>query len=842
MSPRYEPSEIEPRWQARWDEAGAFEPRDDDPRPKKYVLEMFPYPSGAGLHVGHVSNYTISDVIARYAWMRGSKVLHPMGWDAFGLPAEQYAIERKVHPSAAVAANVATYKRQLRLMGFSYAWSREVATTDPAYYRWTQWIFLKLFERGLAYEAEVPVNWCAALGTVLANEEVIDGKSERGGFPVVRKPMRQWVLKITAYADRLLEDLEGLDWPEHVKQMQREWIGRSEGAEVVFRVADHPSRAFEVFTTRPDTLFGATFCVLSPEHPLVAEITTAACRPAVASYVDAAARRSERDRIAEAKVKTGVFTGAFAVNPATGKGVPVWVADYVLMTYGTGAIMAVPGHDARDWAFAKTFGLPIVEVISGGDVSKAAHEGDGALVNSGMLDGLPVAAAKQRITDALAERGLGRRSVRYRLRDWLFSRQRFWGEPFPILHRSDGRTVAVPEADLPVRLPDVARYEPTGTGESPLAGIRDWVETVDPRDGCPARRETNTMPNWAGSCWYYLRYLDPRNPRALVDPAKERAWMPVDTYIGGVEHAVLHLLYARFWHKFLFDLGVVSTKEPFQRLFSQGMVVAKAYQDPDGRYLPPDSVEERGGAHYAKGSGAPVTVAIERMGKSKKNGVNPDDVVASYGADALRLAALFMGPPAADKEWTGPGVLEGPWRFVLRAWRLVVGDDETPAAATTDAPPAGPFRRALHVAIDGVTKDMDAIAYNTAISKLMVLLNEMQDAKPLPTEAVSAFVRMLSPMAPHVAEEMWARTGGTGFACHAPWPVADPAALVATEMTLPVQVNGKVRDTVTVPADASDSDVLAAAKASAGVRRHTDGKTIVKEIVVPKRLVNLVVR
>jgi len=839
MSPRYEPQEIEPRWQQRWAEARVFSPRDDDPRPKKYVLEMFPYPSGSGLHLGHASNYTIADVIARYAWMKGFKVLHPMGWDAFGLPAEQYAIEKKIHPAQAVEENLRNFKAQLLRLGGSYDWTRELATSDPAYYRWTQWIFLRLLERGLAYQAEVAVNWCPALGTVLANEEVIDGMSERGGHPVVRMPMRQWMLRITAYADRLLDDLETIDWPENVKQMQRAWIGRSVGAEVTFCVEGDGD--FQVFTTRPDTLFGATFCVLAPEHPLVARITTPAQRAAVTAYVEAAGRKSDRDRIADAKEKSGVFTGAYAVNPATGGKVPVWIADYVLATYGTGAIMAVPGHDARDWSFARAFGLPVVEVIAGGDVTAAAHEGDGALVNSGFLDGLPVEEAKATVTAWLAARGLGARAVRYKLRDWLFSRQRFWGEPIPVLHREDGTTVAVPDDALPVTLPEIPRYEPTGTGESPLAGVPGWVETTDPRDGAPARRETNTMPGSAGSSWYFLRYLDPRNAETFCAPEKERAWMPVDLYIGGTEHAVGHLLYARFWHKVLFDLGLVSTKEPFQRLFNQGMVVAATYRDAAGHVYPHDQVETVGGAARVKASGVPVAVTLEKMSKSKRNGVGIDEAVARYSGDAVRLAGLFLGPPAAEKEWT-PNAIEGPWRFLLKAWRLLVGDEDGVPVPLSDAPATGALRKAVHRAVDGVTKDLDGIAFNTAVSKLMVLLSELQGVNPLPRDAAETFVTLLAPFAPHLAEEMWARLGKPGFVSVAPWPAADPAALVDDTLTLAVQVNGKVRGDVTVAADAKDADVLAAARAVENVRKHLEGKTIVKEIVVPRRLVNFVVR
>ena len=840
MTSRYEPSELEPRWQARWEAAGIFSPKEDDPRPKKYVLDMFPYPSGSGLHMGHAEVYTISDVLARYYRMKGFRVLHPMGWDAFGLPAEQYAIANKVHPREAVRTNVLNFKTQLNYIGCSYDWSRELSTTDPGYYKWTQWIFLKLYERGLAYQAEVAVNWCPALGTVLANDEVIDGLSERGGHPVVRQPMRQWMLKITAYADRLIDDLDGIDWPENVKRMQREWIGRSEGAEVRFEVEGGVGH-FDVFTTRPDTLFGATFCVLAPEHPLVAKITTAAKRPAVEAYAEAAARKSERDRLAaDAKDKTGVFTGAYAVNPATGGRVPVYVADYVLASYGTGAIMAVPGHDARDHAFARAYGLAIVEVISGGDVAVAAHEGDGTLVASGFLNGLDSATAKRRMTDWLEAKGLGRKAIRYKFRDWIFSRQRYWGEPIPMLHRADGRTVAVPEDQLPITLPDVARYEPTGTGDSPLAAMPAWVERTDPRDGVAARLETNTMPGSAGSSWYYLRFLDPSNDRAFVDPAKERAWMPVDVYVGGTEHSVGHLLYARFWHKVLFDLGLVSTKEPFARLYNQGVVVAKTYRDATGRFVPADEVDAAGETPKARADGRELTVTLERMSKSKKNGIGIDEAVARTSGDAVRLAVLFLGPPEANKEWT-PTSLEGPWRFLLRAWRTIVGEEGKPAVIS-DAPSTGALKKVLHKTIDGVTKDMDGIAYNTAIPRLMVLSNEMQGVSPLPRDAAEAFVTLLSPLAPHIAEEFWHRLGHDDFCSIAPWPKADPAALIDDTVSLAVQVNGKVRGDLTVSVGTPEAEVIAAAKLGDNVRKHLEGKTILKAIVVPGRLVNFVIR
>lgn len=838
----YDPKTVEPRWQRRWETEGAFEAVDGDARPKRFVLDMFPYPSGDGLHLGHVVNYTISDVIARYDRARGFNVLHPTGWDAFGLPAEQYAIDNDVHPREAVLRNIEVFKGQMKRLGLSIDWSREINTTDPRYYRWTQWIFLKLLERGLAYEAEIPVNWCPALGTVLANEEVIDGLSERGNHPVVRKPMRQWLLRITAYADRLLEDLEDLDWPEHIKQMQREWIGRSYGAEVTFKVGG--DRSFTVFTTRPDTLFGATFCVLAPEHPLVGPITTPEREEAVAAYVEQTSRRSERDRLVEVKDRSGVFTGAFAKNPVNGEDIPVWIADYVLPTYGSGAVMAVPGHDQRDWEFAMAYGLEVREVVTGGDLETAAHEGDGTLVNSSFLDDLPVADAKERIVDWLSEEGYGRPRVQYRLRDWLFSRQRYWGEPFPVVRTADGSIVPLAADQLPVTLPEVDSYRPTGTGESPLAAIDDWVNTTDPKTGEPAKRETDTMPQWAGSCWYYLRFADPHNDRAFVDSVKENYWLPVDIYVGGAEHAVLHLLYARFWHKVLYDIGAVHTKEPFARLVNQGMLRCPSYRERENApYLPLDAVEIRDGTPYVKATGKPAYSVVEKMSKSKKNVINPDEYVAEYGADTLRLYMLFMGPAEADKNWSRSDI-EGVWRFLNRAWRLIVGDERFPAAARTEDPPEGGARRLLHATIAGVTEDMGALAYNTAISKLMVLMNGMHalaaDGGEVPVEMVDAFLRMLAPFAPHVAEEMWAEIGGRGLVSHAAWPSYDPALTKADEVELAVQVNGKVRARLTVAADAPPADVLRQAKALDRVRPHLAGKTLHKEMVVPGRLVVLV--
>lgn len=876
----YDPAAIEPRWQRAWAERAAFRAELDPSRPKYYVLDMFPYPSGAGLHVGHPKGYISTDAIARYKRMRGFSVLHPMGWDAFGLPAEQHAIETGTHPRETTQRNIAVYRRQLQSLGLSYDWEREVDTTDPGYVRWTQWIFEKLFERGLAYLAEVPVNWCPALGTVLANEEVIDGKSERGGHPVVRVPMRQWMLRITAYADRLLEDLDGVDWPEHIKKMQRDWIGRSEGARVRFPVVGHPDASLEVFTTRPDTLFGATYMVLAPEHPLVDAIATPAQRSAVRSYVAEAARRSERVRGADVEHKTGVATGAFAENPANGAPIPIWIADYVLAGYGTGAIMAVPGHDERDHAFARAFGLPIVEVVRGGDVAADAFSGDGAAVNSGFLDGLPTAAAKQRMIEWLEREGRGERSVSYKLRDWLFSRQRYWGEPLPVLHLPDGTTKLVPESALPLLLPELDDFKPTGDFGTPLARAPGWIETVDPETGGPARRDPNTMPGWAGSCWYYLRFCDPRNERAAFSPEAERYWMPVDLYVGGAEHAVLHLLYARFWHKVLFDLGLAHTKEPFQRLLNPGMILGVSYRyydddlidDPsarprrypasavrfDGervvaaatgvelkeRWLPAERVARApdGTPVHPEDPDLALEEVVEKMSKSRGNVVSPDDVVAQFGADALRLYELFMGPLEKGAPWSTEGI-PGCHRFLQRSWRLLVDDDAPGEPAAALAPGDGTPAQARLTArtIAGVTGDLELLALNTAISKLMVWTRDVGKEGPPPRAGALAFLRLLSPFAPHLAEELWARLGGEGLVSLAPWPQADPALLVEARVRVVVQVNGKKRDDIEVDAGAGEDELRAAALASERVRAFLDGREPRKIVVVPGRLVNVVV-
>ena len=847
MTSRYEPSVIEPKWQAAWEAQQAFRTPTDlaelKKKPKFYVLDMFPYPSGAGLHIGHPEGYTATDVIARIKRMQGFNVLHPMGWDAFGLPAERSAVREGIHPAVITKRNVDNFRRQLKRIGFSYDWSREVDTTAPDYYRWTQWIFLKLYERGLAYMAEVPVNWCPALGTVLANEEVKDGKYVETGDVVERRMMKQWMLKIPVYAERLLQELELVDWPEGVKEMQRNWIGKSEGAEVKFGI-DGSDASFIVFTTRPDTLFGCTYCVLSPEHALVSKITTPAQQAAVETYVAAAKQKTDLARTDLAKEKSGVFTGAYAVNPATGAKVPVWVADYVLSTYGTGAIMAVPAHDERDHAFARQFNLPIVEVVSGGkNVQEAAHTEAGVAVNSGLLDGLETEAAKQKMLGWLEEQKLGVRRVQYRLRDWLFSRQRYWGEPFPVIHLEDGSIATVPEAQLPVTLPHVDEFKPTADGQPPLGRAgNDWL-MVELPDGRKGVREINTMPQWAGSCWYYLRFLDPKNERQAWDPELEKYWMPVDLYVGGVEHAVLHLLYARFWHKVLFDCGFVSTKEPFQKLFNQGMILAYSYKSDAGKYYSPSEVDDRDDGAFLKATGEKLTKQIEKMSKSKFNVVNPDDVIAAHGADSLRLFELFMGPLEQVKPWQTTGVA-GVARFIERVWRLIVNEETgEPAAKLSDAEEGSDpaLQKALHKAIAAVERDTLAMRFNTAISHMMTLANEATSAKVLPRSIARQLVTLLSPYAPHVAEELWARLGGEGLVCQQPWPKFDPALIAEDSITYAVQVMGKLRAEVKVPVAATEAEVRALAEADDKVKAAMAGKTVKKFVFVPKRLVNFVV-
>jgi leucyl-tRNA synthetase len=859
---RYDPQTIEPKWQEQWDKARAFATpttlAELQGRPKFYVLDMFPYPSGAGLHVGHPEGYTATDVVARLKRMLGFAVLHPMGWDAFGLPAERAAVREGIHPAIITKRNTDNFRRQIKRLGFSYDWDREIDTSAADYYRWTQWIFLQLHKKGLAYLAEVPVNWCPAQGTVLANEEVKDGKYVETGDPVERRTMKQWMLKIPVYAQRLLDDLDGLDWPDGVKEMQRNWIGRSEGAEIDFSVVvahdtAHPSARdarFRVFTTRPDTLFGATYCVLAPEHPLVDAITTPGQKAAVDAYVTAAKQKTDLARTDLAKDKTGVFTGSFAVNPATGAPIPVWIADYVLSTYGTGAIMAVPGHDERDHAFAKTMGLPIVQVVAprGGaalpaPIDEAAFVDDGESVASGFLTGLPTEQAKARMIDHVEQSGWGSRRVQYKLRDWLFSRQRYWGEPFPVLHTDDGEILPIDEAELPVLLPPVDEFKPTGDGRPPLGRASDDWQVVKLKDGRTARRELNTMPQWAGSCWYYLRYIDPKNTKNAWDAGLEKYWMPVDLYVGGVEHAVLHLLYARFWHKVLFDCGLVSTKEPFQKLFNQGMILAYSYQDGKGKYWGHDDVVEKDGKPVLKATGEPLKSQIEKMSKSKLNVVNPDDVIRDYGADALRLYELFMGPLEQVKPWQMAGV-EGVARFLARAWRLVV-DEETGALAkkVTDAPSSSEpaLEKLLHKTMKKVREDTEGLRFNTAISQMMTFVNEATSSATLPRDTLLRFARTLSPYASHLAEELWQRLGGQGLCCQQPWPAHDDKLCADDTVTLGVQVNGKRRDEIAVPADATDDAVQAIALASAAVQKFMEGKPAKKVIVVKGRLVNIVV-
>jgi leucyl-tRNA synthetase len=839
---RYQPDQIEPKWQKTWNDESTFVTPQDFSKPKYYVLSMFPYPSGSGLHVGHPLSYTAVDIVARYKRMKGFNVLNPMGWDAFGLPAERHAVRTGEHPSIITQKNVDNFRSQLSRLGFSFDWTREVNTSSADYYGWTQWIFLKLHEQGLAYMAEVAVNWCPALGTVLANEEVQDGKYVETGDPVERRMMRQWMLRITVYAQRLLEDLETLDWPEGVLEMQRQWIGRSEGANVRFEIVDSDTE-FTVYTTRPDTLWGATYCVLAPEHPLVATVTSADQQDAVEHYVHEAKNRSDRDRqVAAEREKTGVFTGAYAVNPVNGQPIPIWTADYVMMGYGTGAIMAVPAHDDRDHAFALKFGLPILEVVSGGeDVQVCAHTGNGLAVNSGFVEGLEVQAAKAKVIAWLEAEGLGEGRVQYKLRDWLFSRQRYWGEPFPILHGPDGEIRRVDAVELPITLPFIDAYKPTADGQPPLARAQGWLEVE--LDGKVYTRETNTMPQWAGSCWYYLRYMDPTNTEAPFSAEAENYWGPVDLYIGGVEHAVLHLLYARFWHKVLYDCGLVHTIEPFQKLFNQGMILAHSYRDAKGKYYHPSDVYEKDGGWYSKEGDLACQTQMEKMSKSRLNVVNPDDVVEQYGADALRVYEMFMGPLDQVKPWQMSGV-EGVYRFLARVWRLFVDENtgELNAKISETAVADEDLLRSLHVAIKSVTEGIDSLRFNTPISRMMEFVKVALAKEHLPKDLMMDFLLILSPYAPHLAEELHQRMGAEESLAFRSWPTWDPAALESKRIEIAVQVQGKRRGSIHVPKDTSKEEVLRLAKEDPNVARHLEGVRIVKEIVVPGRLVNLVVR
>lgn len=831
----YNHLEIEKKWKNYWDKHKTFKAEIDKNKPKYYVLDMFPYPSGAGLHVGHAENYTISDIMARYKRMNGFNVLHPMGWDAFGLPAERYAEKTGMHPADVVKQNADVFRTQLKSIGLSYDWDREINTTDPSYYKWTQYIFKILFDKGLAYEVVTPVNWCLKLGTVLANEEVKDGKYVETGDEVVRKPLRQWMLKITAYAERLLQDLDKVDWPESIKTMQREWIGKSTGADITFKVAGKQAE-FTVYTTRPDTLFGATYCVLAPEHALVKEITTPDQKAAVEAYVEAASKKSAQDRMADVKDKTGAFTGAYAINPLNGKEIPIYIADYVLGDYGYGAIMAVPAHDQRDYDFAKKFGIPMIQVIEGGDISQEAWEGDGALINSDFLNGLHVAESKKKMIAYAEEHGFGKGTVNYKLRDWLFARQRYWGEPFPIIHCEDGTIKSLPFKDLPVLLPPMAEFKPTADGEPPLARCTDWVNTTDPDTGKPAKRETNTMPQWAGSSWYFLRFCDPHNDQEFVSKEADNYWMPVDLYVGGVEHAVLHLLYARFWQKVLFDAGLVSTDEPFKRLVNQGMVLAYSYRDDNGKYYYPKQVERRGNDWYVKDTDIKVNTQVEKMSKSRFNVVNPDDVANEFGSDSMRLYLMFMGPIDAEKPWTSDGI-NGVNRFVKRVWNIFETPDKIQENGDAE------LSKLMHKTIKGVTEDMERMTFNTAISKMMEMVNAIYKSdNPIAKADMESFVKLLSPIAPFISEELWERLGHTESIAYAAWPTYDETLLVKNDMNIVIQVLGKKRATLTVPVDITQDDLLALAKDESHVREFIAGKEIIKVIYVPGRLMNIVVK
>ncbi|MCM6811177.1 leucine--tRNA ligase [Pediococcus pentosaceus] len=802
----YNHKDIEQKWQQFWSDNETFKTVEDADKPKYYALDMFPYPSGQGLHVGHPEGYTATDIMSRMKRMQGYKVLHPMGWDAFGLPAEQYAMKTGNNPRDFTAKNIQNFKRQIQSLGFSYDWSREVNTTDPAYYKWTQWIFEQLYKKGLAYEKETLVNWAPDLmgGTVVANEEVVDGKTERGGFPVYRKPMKQWILKITAYADRLVDDLDLVDWPDSIKEMQKNWIGRSVGASVFFNVEDS-EKQIEVFTTRPDTLFGATYLVISPEHDLVDQITTPESKAAVEEYKKAVATKSDLERTDLNKDKTGVFTGAYAVNPVNGKKIPVWISDYVLASYGTGAVMAVPAHDGRDYEFAKKFKIDMVPVYEGGNLEDGVLDSEGGLINSGFLDGMDKQTAIDTMISWLEEHGVGHKKVNYRLRDWVFSRQRYWGEPIPVIHWEDGETTLIPEDELPLRLPAATDIRPSGTGESPLANLDDWVNVVD-ENGRKGRRETNTMPQWAGSSWYFLRYVDPKNDQKIADEDLLKEWLPVDLYVGGAEHAVLHLLYARFWHKVLYDLGVVPTKEPFQKLVNQGMILGSNH---------------------------------EKMSKSKGNVVNPDDIVERFGADTLRLYEMFMGPLTESVAWSEDG-LNGSRKWIDRVWRLMI-DDENQLRDHIVTENDGSLDMVYNQTVKKVTDDYENMRFNTAISQMMVFVNEAYKADKLPAVYMEGLVKMLAPIIPHVAEELWSLLGHEGGISYAEWPTYDESKLVEATVQVILQVNGKVRSKITVDKDIAKEELEKLALADAKIQQWTADKTVRKVIVIPNKIVNIVV-
>ena len=848
---KYPFESIEPKWQKYWEVNKTFKVGEDASVPKekrRYVLDMFPYPSAAGLHVGHPEGYTATDIYCRYLRMKGFNVLHPMGYDAFGLPAENYAIKTGTHPRETTNSNIEHFTKQIKALGFSYDWDRCVQTCDADYYKWTQWIFLQLYKKGLAYESNTPINWCPSCKTGLANEEVKEGRCERCHSEVTRKTIRQWVLKITEYAERLLQDLDELDWPESVKIMQRNWIGKSIGAEVDFAVADKDGKATDkklrVYTTRCDTLFGATYMVVSPEHPLVKELTTAEQKAAVEKYIEDAAKKSDLERTDLAKDKTGVFSGSYAINPVNGKQIPIWVADYVLISYGTGAIMAVPAHDTRDWDFAKKFNLPIIEVLkSEVDVQKQAWTEDGIHVNSEFLDGLNKQDAINKMLDFLEEKKIGKKAINYKLRDWIFSRQRYWGEPIPLVHCPKCGTVAVPEDQLPLELPNVKTYQPTGTGESPLAGIDSWVNCKCPQCGGDAKRETNTMPQWAGSCWYYLRYLDPKNDKEFCATEKEKYWMPVDLYVGGAEHAVLHLLYARFWHKVLYDIGVVSTKEPFHRLVNQGMITSFAYQRKDKTLVPVDEVEDKGNNVYVeKATGEQLTQVVAKMSKSLKNVVNPDEEIKLYGADSVRMYEMFMGPLTMSKPWATQGIV-GIHRFLEKVW----GVAEKPYSdldifGKLEDENLIELRKLYAKTVEKVTNDTDTLNFNTAISQMMIFINAVSKLNEIPKTMWEGFVKMLSCYAPHLGEELWEKLGHTKTVAYETWPTVDAGLSADDQKTIVVMINGKLRDKFNATPGTSQADLIAAARQTEGAKKFLEGKTEVKVVCVPDKLVNIVVK
>lgn len=834
----YPHQHIEEKWQRYWEDKDLFRVEADLSKPKFYILDMFPYPSGAGLHVGHVTGYTATDIMARYMRNKGYNVLHPMGWDSFGLPAEQYAIRTGTHPAITTQNNIATYRRQLKSLGFSYDWSREIATSDPSYYKWTQWIFTKLFEKGLAYEAEVLVNYCPALGTVLANEEVDNGKSKEGGYAIERRPLKQWILKITAYADRLIQDLDLLDWPDSLKRLQVNWIGRSEGAKIFFPIDQHPDR-ITVFTTRHDTLFGVSFLVLAPEHPLVSKITTGSQKKVVETYLKEVSSKSDLQRTDLAKEKTGIWTGAYAINPVNQKKIPIWIADYVLGSYGTGAVMGVPGSDDRDFVFAKHYKLPILPVVQpdNPEYIDATLRGEmcwmdnGTICNSDFLDNLTIDEAKEALCQWLEKNKAGERTVTYKLRDWLFSRQRYWGEPFPILHLADGTTRVLTLDELPLTPPELDDYKPSATGESPLAKVREWIEIIDSKTGKKAVRETNTMPQWAGSCWYYLRFCDPHNAEAAWDPKKEKYWMPVDLYVGGAEHAVLHLLYARFWHKVLYDCGYVSTLEPFQKLRNQGLLTSRSYRLSNGSYIPSEEVFEKDQNYFQMGTNIQLESQIEKMSKSKLNGVTPDEMVEEYGADSLRLYEMFMGPFDQEKVWNTDAV-QGCYRFLNRFYNLITSDK-----ISEDNDDVG--LKLAHRTVFHVEKDLQAMSFNTAIAKMMEFINDFSPLERYPKEALKMMTQTLYPFAPHIAEEAWQLLGGTESLIHQPFPVIDPTYLIESTATYVIQVNGKVRGKWELPKDKTQEEILAFIKTQPQILKHLEG-TIEKVIFVPNKLLNVV--